>query len=450
MELRQYARMLRGHWLLIAAAALVCTLLAGFSTARVPATYRSTTTLLVSSSGDNGDLSESYQGDLLAKARVNTYADLVRAPTVLQAVIDRLRLPDSVSSLQSRITVVVPEETTLIRVSADGGSPTAAKAIADTVAAEFAHYVATIENDRGRLRHPITVTPLQAATPAGSVGPHRLMALMVGLLAGLLLGVGAAVLRERLDGRVRDEVDVARLTEAPVLGTVPGRKWPRRRARASPESRDEAYRNLASLLLRIQEDRGGGPIVLLGPTKVASGSQLAANITQAMARSALRVVLITPIGDEPAWGKIAPSSWPGLFDVLAGMPVDLVLRPAEGRPAVLLLPAGASGDTRPALDPRQVAKIMADLQERADVVLIDPPPLDQSADGAVLAACSDGAFLVVRPGRTRRADLARALATLRDLSTAPRGVLFNTPGGSAEADALRPAKDILVREEKPA
>jgi Mrp family chromosome partitioning ATPase len=264
--------------------------------------------------------------------------------------------------------------------------------------------------------------------------------------------VAAAVLRERLDGRVRDEVDVARLTEAPVFGTVSGRnrKWPRRRARASPQARDEAYRDLASLLLRIHEDRGGGPIVLLGPTKVAAGSQLAANVARAMARSSLRVVLITPIGEGPAWGKIAPSSWPGLFDVLAGMAIGLALRPAEGWPAVMLLPAGTSGDVRPALDPRQVAKVMADLRERADVVLVDPPPLDQSADGAVLAACSDGAFLVVRPGRTRRTDLARAVATLRDLSTTPRGVLLNTPGGSAEADALRPAKDILLREQRPA
>jgi len=58
-------------------------------------------------------------------------------------------------------------------------------------------------------------------------------------------------------------------------------------------------------------------------------------------------------------------------------------------------------------------------------VLIDAPPLDESVEGAVLAAHSDGALLVVRPKRTRRKDLARAVETLRDLSTGPTGVYLN-------------------------
>jgi len=448
VELRQYLRMLWGHRLLIVIVGVVGLLLAGGLTATVPPTYRSTTKLLVSSPADRADLSEAYQGDLLAKARVKTYADLVTAPPVLQAVIDRLRLPVSVASLQSRVSVALPPDTTLITVTIDDGSPDRARATAEAVAEEFANYVSGIERTAARTPDLVTVTPIQAATlPRRPVAPHHLFNLTLGVLAGLALGVAAAVLREYFDGRVRDETDAIGITEAPVLGTVPpARRRKHRRGAGYPDRDGEACRDLASVLLRLQEDRGGGPIVVLGSTRDAGGSIVAAGLARALARSEISVVLVTRTMDQPPWRRDEPSSGPDLFDVLAGhAPVSAALRPAEGEPSLLLLSADASGGPGPALVTQQVAKLLADMQERADIVLFDAPPLDESVDGAVLAACCDGALLVVRPGRTRRRDLARVVEVLRHLSTAPIGIALNAMAGSGQVDeALRPADQRQV------
>jgi succinoglycan biosynthesis transport protein ExoP len=424
VELRQYLRTVRSHWLLIVAAVVLCSLAAAFLTRQPMAVYQSTTKLLVlSRSTPNADASESYQGELLAQSRVKTYADLVTAPAVMQAVVSRLRLKDSPDGLRARIGVTLPEGTALIAVTVDAGSAAGAQTTAEAVADEFARYVDGIEQARARSPDLVVVSPVQAATlPGGPKAPHRLLDLIIGALAGLALGIAGAVLRELVDGRVRDETDVARIIQTPVFSTVaPRRRW-RTRVRSIRPS--DNYLDFGSVLLRLQEDRPGRPVTVLGPTRAAGASDLVANVARALARSPLRVVLITRRQGE-ALPDDRRGSRPGLYDVLAGRaPARAALQPADGETWLWVLSADVSGSLRPALDPRQVQRLMTDLHELADVVLIDGAPLDESVEGAVLAAYCGGAVLVARPRRTRRKELARAVETLRDLSTAPTSVVL--------------------------
>jgi non-specific protein-tyrosine kinase len=427
--------MLRGQWPLILIAVVLCTLAAVALTRESPSVYQSTTKLLVISRGGGSDPSKVYQGELLAKERVKTYTDLVTSPAVMQGVIDRLRLRDSPDGLRSRIAVSQPEDTALIVVTVDAGSARAAAATAEATAEEFARYVDGVEQARAVSADLVSVTPAQAASlPTAPVSPHHRLDVLLGALAGLALGLAAAVLREFTSGRIRDEADVTRIVDVPVFSSVSA---PRRRRHGGVRNLREAdaYLDFGSVLLRLQEDRPGRAVTVLGPTADAGASQLVANVARALARSPLRVVLIAPAPTGPG-GKAQERPWPGLYDVLAGRTsVRAALHPVDGERWLSLLAADAPGTLRPALDPRQVQRLMAELHEVADVVLIDAPPLDESVEGAVLAAYSDGALLVVRPRRTRRKDLARAVETLRDLSTGPTGVFLNTAPRSTRAAA---------------
>jgi uncharacterized protein involved in exopolysaccharide biosynthesis len=60
-----------------------------------------------------------------------------------------------------------------------------------------------------------------APTPLEPVGPPAAFALLLALAAGLVLGVGAAVGRERLDSTVRTPADVRRYANLDVLAVVP-------------------------------------------------------------------------------------------------------------------------------------------------------------------------------------------------------------------------------------
>ncbi|NUW35389.1 hypothetical protein HTZ77_28740 [Nonomuraea sp. SMC257] len=70
-----------------------------------------------------------------------------------------------------------------------------------------------------------TVTPgsviSDAVPPTDPASPSLPLFLGTGLMLGLLLGAGAAMLRDRLDTRLRTPADVERLTGLPVLATLP-------------------------------------------------------------------------------------------------------------------------------------------------------------------------------------------------------------------------------------
>jgi non-specific protein-tyrosine kinase len=87
------------------------------------------------------------------------------------------------------------------------------------------------------------------------------------------------------------------------------------------------------------------------------------------------------------------------------------------------------------LGSHKMEQAIAALQDRADVVLFDVPPVVAASDGAVLGTKVDGVLLVVRAGHTRRDHVQRAKDLLERahvrivgavLNDAPRGV---TMGG---------------------
>jgi len=60
-----------------------------------------------------------------------------------------------------------------------------------------------------------------------------------------------------------------------------------------------------------------------------------------------------------------------------------------------------------------MADLISQLEARADIVLVDAPPLLPVTDAAVLAKICDGALLIVRHGLTSREQVIRAVESLR-------------------------------------
>ena len=60
-----------------------------------------------------------------------------------------------------------------------------------------------------------------APVPLSPAGLGKKILLPLGAILGLILGIGAIFLRDRMDDRVRDRADLERCLEAPVLAGVP-------------------------------------------------------------------------------------------------------------------------------------------------------------------------------------------------------------------------------------
>jgi capsular exopolysaccharide synthesis family protein len=77
------------------------------------------------------------------------------------------------------------------------------------------------------------------------------------------------------------------------------------------------------------------------------------------------------------------------------------------------------------LGSEKMKKVVCSLRESYDFVLFDSPPVLAVTDAAILSAIADLTILVVRSGRTRWANLGRAIALLQNVRAKHLGAVLN-------------------------
>jgi capsular exopolysaccharide synthesis family protein len=116
----------------------------------------------------------------------------------------------------------------------------------------------------------------------------------------------------------------------------------------------------------------------------------------------------------------------GLSNVLAGqVDVDEVLQQWGDGPLVVLSGGTVPPNPSEMLGSHGMTELMERLRTRFDTIIIDTPPLLPVTDAAVASVHADGVVIVVRAGRTTRAQLATAIASLRAVDARIFGTILN-------------------------
>jgi capsular exopolysaccharide synthesis family protein len=428
VDLRDYLRTLRKRWALVLACTLLATGAAYGATALTTPTYEARTQLFVSSfAGSN--VSDAYQGSLFTQQRVKSYADVVDAPSVTRPVVKELGLDMSASALAEKISTEVPLDTVLINVTVSDTDPKQAAAIADAVGKRFSTVVTDLEtvdgsgngNNRGggSSQAPVKVSVVKPATaPETPVSPRPLVNLALGVLVGLAVGVGAAVLRETLDTSVKSTDDLADVTGRASLGVIAYDSDAVRQpliVHADPRApRAEAFRTLRTNLQFVDVDQPPRSVVITSTLVDEGKSTTAVNLALALAQAGVRVALVEGDLRRPRVDEyLRLEGAVGLTNVLVGqVGLDDALQ-SWGPHKLLVLPSGpVPPNPSELLGSQQMVSLLGSLQERADIVLVDSPPLLPVTDAAVLARACDGAVLVARHGKVHREQVASAVAAL--------------------------------------
>ncbi|MBX6387922.1 MAG: polysaccharide biosynthesis tyrosine autokinase [Frankia sp.] len=442
MELRDYVRVLRRGWLLILACLVLGGLLAATVTWRATKMYAATVTLVVSTADSGMDNATAYQGGLLSQQRVKSYATLVASERVAAAALARLGLdqgPMAVdpADLRARIQTAPVPDTVLLRVSVRDTDPARARSLADAIGDVFAADVAQIEAPSPDEAPPVRVNVWEPAKlPTSPVSPQPVRDFAFGLLLGLLAGVGAALVRHRLDTTLTGERDAIAITDRPLLGSIIYETDANRRPliiHTSPHSpRAEAFRQLRTNLRFV--DVGGGPRSILVTSSVpAEGkSTTTCNLAITLAQSGARVCLVEGDLRRPSFGDyLGVETGAGLTSVLIGAAdLDDVLQPwgvgRVGGGHIDVLPSGPiPPNPSELLGSHSMADLLDLLGSRYDIVLIDAPPLLPVTDAAVLAGRVGGTLLVARVGRTQRDQLRKAIESLRTVEARVLGTVLN-------------------------
>jgi len=429
MELGGYLRMLRRRWKFLTATVLLGLAAAIALTLLPTPVYRAQVQLFVATKSDRVD--DLNQGALFSQQRVKSYVDLIRSPIVTRGVISALSLDMTATDVERRITVEAPLDTVVLNVWVEDTSAKRAAAIANTTAIVFTGVVGDVEQSTTSGQPPVKVTTLRTAeVPTSPVSPQPKLNVAIGLLGGLVLGVGGAVLTEALDTSVTTPDDLDTLVGVETIGVISRTKKRRGRRRSpgagGPSQRDE-FQQLRTNLQFMDTTARGLAVVVTSASPDEGKTTVAVNLGRSLARAGVGVCLVEGDLRNATFRDLFDlESKPGLPEVLQRLAtLDEALQVQEGGLLQILPGSFVAHDPTWMLELPYMAEIIAALKQRASFVIIDSPPLVAFADAAVLAAHAGNALLVVRSRKTRRGELIELVNTLDRVHARVLGAIFN-------------------------
>lgn len=422
MTLKAYLQILRKRWPIMVACTLLGVIVASAFTLLAPRVYVAQTTSFVSIVAGGTQSDSLYNNSQFALKQVTSYAEVVHGPDVLQPVIDELHLGMTVQELDQTITATNPVDTVLLTVSAQSSSPTQAQTIANSVSKHLGTAVEALETPRAGGSSPVKVAiAVPASVPSTPASPRPPLNIALGLLVGLALGIGAAVLREHLDTTVKSLSELADLTGLTPLGAIVLDPDLSLHPLLSPQSSFlgiEAFRSIRTNLQFVDVDRPPRQVVITSAIANEGKTTTACNLAITMAQAHMKVCLVEGDLRRPmAMDYLGIMGGIGLSNVAAGQfSLDDVLVPWN-RGQLFVLPAGTTpSDPSQLLGSQAVADVLAELRSRFDMVIIDAPPLLPVSDAAVLSRASDGAVIVARHSHVRHEQITQALADLDNVN----------------------------------
>lgn len=280
----------------------------------------------------------------------------------------------------------------------------------------------------------------EAPLPQFAISPNRRRAAAYALVVGLLLGVGLALVLERLDDTVKSPDELRDAMDVTLLGLIPAIDTSELRdgesahtvgrlvSHADPRSPvAEAYRSLRTNLAFARSAQHVQTIVVASPGPGDGKSTTAANLAITFAQQGQRTLLVDADMRRAVLDKTFDfPRTPGLTDVIIGTVALEAAARATQVPNLSVLPSGQfPPNPSELLGSPAMREVLRRAKESFDVVLFDSPPLLAVTDAAVLSTLVDGTILVVRTASTAREAVRRALGQLRTVHGRVLGAVLN-------------------------
>jgi capsular exopolysaccharide synthesis family protein len=286
--------------------------------------------------------------------------------------------------------------------------------------------------DQARLAAEATVPDVRILDPA--IVPQRPVKntkprmLLMGLLAGLGLGIVAAIVLDRSDPRVRYPEQVSRDLGVPILGAVP-----HLRAK-EPAEVIEAMRGVRLNLIHAYGSPGPLLVTVTSPGPSDGKSFLSANLALTFADGGHRTLLIDgDVRRGVLHRRFNANRQPGLVDFLLGETGHDQIVQQTLYPRLAVIGCGTRTQRAPeVLGSPGMGQLLAEMREKYEVIIVDSPPLTAGVDPFILGTVTGSLLLVLRTGHSHREITGAKLEVLDRLPIRLLGAVLNdVPRGAA-------------------
>jgi len=294
------------------------------------------------------------------------------------------------------------------------------------------------------------ITPASASTARSASASHlsapsgKKSRSALGGLAGLLAGLGLALVWERFDTHIRTRAQAEKIFELPVLGELPRLTRSRRRRGLvvldDPVSAaSESFRMLQTALAL--SGRGNGPpkaILLSSPARLEGKELLVANLAASFSEAGSSVALIAADSFDLSLPRLVRGSIRGTStrDERArfGTGPETADRGATATRTVIEGVSLLMNGVRPEIgngQAQQHVDLVAAARRLADVVLIDVPPVLLTHDAGRFSPLVDSVVLMCELGRVTSGEARLAVEALRRVGAPLQGVVLVPKQGVA-------------------
>jgi len=266
----------------------------------------------------------------------------------------------------------------------------------------------------------------EAQIPLQPSSPILPLNLALSLLAGLLLGVGAAWALEELDQGIKDPSDVEGALEVPLLGTIPkvAGEEPSTALADRKSVMNEAYVSLLTAL-SFTTDHGVPRVIGFTSTRPAEGKSTSAYaIARSLARSGARAILVdTDMRSPSVHHLVGVENSRGLSNYLSGDNDLAAFVRNTDHDGLHIMSAGPQPPSAPELlGSERLRKLLSELLATHDHVVLDMPPLMGLADAPLVGSVAEGVVFVVEANGTQKNMARHAISRLRSANSAVLGV----------------------------
>ncbi len=297
--------------------------------------------------------------------------------------------------------------------------------------------------------------PWQLLSPVSDPKPSSASVkqnLVLGAMLGMLLGIGAALVLDRLGNTIYAVKEVKEVARLPLLGVIPYKKelevlrerkrdhlkrWlgqPLQFGRSKRRQNEqlapffEAFRSLYTNIRLLGSDASVRSLAISSAASAEGKSTVAVHLAQAAAAMGRRVLLVNADLRRPEMRDA--SNWVGIRGLSEAISTELdfneVIQRSHLEDNLFILPAGRiPPDPLRLLASQRMQELMRNLHAAFDLTIYDTPPLVGLADAYLIAAQTDGLVLVAGVGTLKRSVLEQALEELRVSGTPALGMVVN-------------------------
>jgi len=274
--------------------------------------------------------------------------------------------------------------------------------------------------------------PVVNSTP---VKPETSKVLLIALALSVAAGLALIIGLDTIDQTLRSVDHAEEFLGLPALAVVPEDSVHDGRLRSAFDSKDsrqaEAFRTLRAGLSLLGNDDSARRVFLITSAVPSEGKSFSClSLAHSFALNGYRTVLVEGDMRRPSFQKAFPDlkegQTPGLSDVLSGnRHLGDVLVEAPQENLSILFAGSTAPNPAELLAGGKLAELVEELKLRFDRIVIDTAPINAVSDTLTMISVAQYVCLIVRPAKTRKAAISRAVHLISKAKGKLAGFVLN-------------------------